>query len=154
MQGRNFAGMDKKLRDIFVRGPVDPAFIAESIRKHQSQTRIGAHSIFMGQVRADAKAEGLVEAIEYTAYEDMANSEAARIREEIFAKYPLHCMHIHHSLGRVEAGAICLFIFTSATHRREAIAACEELVERIKAELPVWGKEIMQDGSASWKNNH
>jgi molybdopterin synthase catalytic subunit len=145
--------VEKKKRNIFINGAIDPAFIAESIRKHSHKTGIGGHSIFMGQVRADEKESGRVTAIEYTAYEEMADTEAYRIREEIFAKYPLHCLHIHHSLGRVNVGEICLFVFTSATHRREAIQACEELVERIKSELPVWGQEIMVDGGANWKVN-
>lgn len=145
--------MEKKTRNIFINGAIEPAFIAESIRKHSHKTGIGGHSIFMGQVRADETTKGVVAAIEYTAYEEMANAEAARIREGVFAKYPLHCLHIHHSLGTVNAGEICLFIFTSATHRREAMQACEELVERIKSELPVWGREILADGGSTWKVN-
>ncbi len=75
------------------------------------------------------------------------------IREAIFAKYPLTCMHVYHSLGTVTAGHICLFVFTSAVHRKEAIDACEETVEWIKAELPVWGKEVFEDDSYQWKVN-
>ena len=62
-------------------------------------------------------------------------------------------MHIHHSLGLVEAGAISLFVFTSSAHRRDAIDACNEVVERIKKELPVWGKEIFEDETHQWKVN-
>ena len=75
------------------------------------------------------------------------------IRESIFAKYPLTCMHIYHSLGSVSAGEICLFVFTSSVHRNAAIEACNEVVERIKAELPIWGKEIFSDESHQWKEN-
>jgi molybdopterin synthase catalytic subunit len=45
-------------------------------------------------------------------------------------------------------------VFTSSKHRKDAIAACEYLVERIKAEVPVWGKEIFEDDSHAWKVNH
>jgi molybdopterin synthase catalytic subunit len=62
-------------------------------------------------------------------------------------------MHIYHSLGLVKAGEICLFVFTSSKHRKAAIEACNELVERIKAELPIWGKEIFEDNSSQWKEN-
>jgi molybdopterin synthase catalytic subunit len=75
------------------------------------------------------------------------------IRENLFAKYDLTCMHVHHSLGNVKAGEISLFVFTSSTHRKAAIDACEEAVERIKAELPVWGKEIFEDETYTWKQN-
>ena len=62
-------------------------------------------------------------------------------------------MHIYHSLGQVKAGEISLFVFTSSIHRKPAIDACSEIVERIKAELPVWGKEILSDESYVWKEN-
>lgn len=144
---------ERKIKNIFVRGAIDPAFIAESIASHKTKTGIGGHSIFLGQVRADKINENTVEAIEYTAYEEMALERMHGIREEIFAKYSLTCMHVHHSLGRIKAGDICLFVFTSAPHRKAAIEACEEAVERIKSELPVWGKELFSDATHQWKEN-
>ena len=62
-------------------------------------------------------------------------------------------MHINHSLGIVPSGEISLFVFTSSKHRRDAIDACNEVVELIKKELPVWGKEIFEDGDHVWKLN-
>ena len=93
-------------------------------------------------------------AIEYSAYEEMALEKAHEIRESAFAIYPLICMHIYHSLGKVEAGEICLFVFVSSKHRKAAIDACTEIVERIKKELPVWGKEIISESESSWKENN
>ena len=146
--------MEKKPKNIFVQGPVGAAFIAESIQKHSTKTDIGAHSIFLGQVRNDEINGKTVAAIDYTTYEEMALEQMHDIREAIFEKYPLTCMHIHHSLGRVKAGEISLFVFTSSKHRKAAIDACEEVVERIKKELPVWGKEVFEDASHQWKENH
>jgi molybdopterin synthase catalytic subunit len=144
---------EKKKKNIFIEGPISPEFIATSIAKHQSKTEIGAHSIFLGQVRADVLNDKTVSAIDYSCYVPMAEEIVHEIREAIFAKYPLSCMHIYHSLGKVEAGQICLFVFTSSAHRKEAQEACAELVERIKAEVPVWGKEILNDDSYIWKEN-
>jgi molybdopterin synthase catalytic subunit len=145
--------MEKKPKNIFVNGPVASSFIAESIERHSSKTEIGGHSIFLGQVRAD-KIEGkVVSAIEYTAYEELALEKMHNIREDIFKKYSLTCMHVYHSLGSVAAGKVCLFVFTSSPHRKAAIDACEETVERIKAELPIWGKEIFEDNTHQWKEN-
>ncbi|MHB1179801.1 MAG: molybdenum cofactor biosynthesis protein MoaE [Daejeonella sp.] len=143
----------KKLKNIFVQGPISASFIAESIHKHSSQKAIGGHSIFLGQIRADEGQKGIVSAIEYTAFEEMALEKMHLIREDIFSKYPLTCMHVHHSLGTVAAGEICLFVFASSAHRQAAMDACEETVERLKAELPVWGKEIMENESHQWKVN-
>jgi len=140
-------------KNIFVQGHVAASFIGDSIQKHKTKTEIGGHSIFLGQVRADTIDEKKVTAIEYTAYEEMALEKMHTIREEIFAKYPLTCMHVYHSLGKVAAGEICLFVFTSSAHRKAAIEACTETVERIKAELPVWGKELFEDETYQWKQN-
>jgi molybdopterin synthase catalytic subunit len=144
---------ERKPKNIFVQGPVAPEFIGNSIAKHATNTAIGGHSIFLGQVRSDDIQGKKVEAIEYTAYEEMALQKMFEIREAIFAKYPLTCMHVYHSLGAVKAGEICLFVFTSSAHRKPAIDACNECVERIKAELPVWGKEIFEGDGYQWKVN-
>ena len=144
---------ERKPKNIFVQGPISPEKISQSIANHATKTDIGGHSIFLGQIRADEKPEGKVLAIAYTAYEDMALEKAFEIREEIFAKYPLTCMHIYHSLGEIKVGEICLFVFTSSKHRKAAMQACDELVERIKAELPIWGKEILDAGESVWKVN-
>ena len=144
---------EKKIKNIFVNGAISPSFIAESIAKHATKTAIGGHSIFMGQIRRDEVNGKFVAAINYTAYEELALTKMNEIREEIFLKYPLNCMHVHHSLGLISAGEICLFVFTSSAHRKPAIEACNELVERIKAELPIWGKEIFGDDTHQWKEN-
>jgi molybdopterin synthase catalytic subunit len=140
-------------KNIFVEGAISARFIADSIENHKSKTNIGAHSIFLGQVRADKIDGKEVSYIEYTTYEEMALEKMHSIREEIFAKYDLTCMHVYHSIGKVAAGGISLFVFTSSPHRKAAIDACEEMVERIKAELPVWGKELFDDQSYTWKQN-
>ena len=144
---------EKKPKNIFVKGPVAPSFIGDSISQHSSKTGIGGHSIFLGQVRADIIEGKEVTAIEYTAFEPMVLEKMHLIREDIFLKYALTCMHVYHSLGIVKAGEICLFVFTSAAHRKAAIDACSETVERLKAELPIWGKELFENESYQWKEN-
>jgi molybdopterin synthase catalytic subunit len=143
---------ERKPKNIFVQGHIAASCIADSIQKHSSKTNIGGHSIFLGQVRADKIDGKPVSCIEYTAYEDMALEKMHVIREDIFQKYDLTCMHVYHSLGKVNAGEISLFVFTSSAHRKAAIDACEETVERLKAELPVWGKELFADETHQWKN--
>lgn len=133
-------------------GAIDPAFIAESIAKHQSKHSIGAHNIFLGQVRADAIEDKTVAAIEYTAYEEMAIEKLHEIREEAFTKFNLTCMHIYHSLGNVKAGEICFFVFVSSRRRKEVYAATEWLVNQVKEHAPIFGKEIFEDESHQWKS--
>jgi len=144
---------DKKPKNLFKDGAITSEFIGNSIYKHQTKTSIGAHNIFLGQVRADIIEGKIVTAIEYTAYEDMANQKFYEIREASFKKFDLTCMHIYHSLGAVKTGEICLFVFVSSPRRKVVFKALEFVVEAIKTDVPIFGKEIFEDESHQWKKN-
>jgi len=144
---------NRKPKNVFKDGAISSEFIGQSIAKHQSKKTIGAHNIFLGQVRADDIDGKTISAIEYTAYDDMANAKFHEIREATFEKFNLTCMHIYHSLGIVKAGKICLFVFVSSPRRKEVFKALEYVVEEIKAKAPVFGKEIFEDSSHQWKVN-
>jgi len=143
----------KKPKKVFMSGAIPPEKIATSIANHQSKTDIGAHSIFLGQVRADEIDGKVVRGIDYSAYEEMAEKAFHEIREAAFEKYDMTCCHIYHSLGMVKTGELCLFVFTSSAHRKIAIASCEYLVEEIKAKVPIFGKEVFEDETHQWKVN-
>ncbi|KAB1156637.1 molybdenum cofactor biosynthesis protein MoaE [Flavobacterium luteum] len=143
--------MSKKT--IFMQGPISSEFIGQSIAKHQSKMTIGAHNIFLGQVRADAIDGNSVVAIEYSAYEEMADEAMNVIREKAFAEFDLICMHIYHSLGTVKAGEICLFVFVSATRRKQVYEATEAIVNWIKTDVPIFGKELFENSDFVWKKN-
>jgi len=77
----------KKRKTVFIEGPIGPDFIANSIEKHQTKKTIGAHNIFLGQVRADKIDGKTVQAIEYSTYTEMAEDKFHSIREATFSKY-------------------------------------------------------------------
>lgn len=141
------------IKNCFRTGAINAEFIGESIANHQKKTNIGAHQIFLGQVRADDIEGKQVEAIEYSAYEEMANKVFHEIREETFEEFELVCMHIYHSIGLVKKGEICLFVFVSSKHRKMAQKAIEYCVEEIKSRVPVFGKEIFEGDEYVWKVN-
>jgi molybdopterin synthase catalytic subunit len=143
--------MSKKT--VFIQGAISSEFIGKSIAKHQSKQTIGAHNIFLGQVRADEIDGNAVTAIEYSAYEEMADEALAIIREKAFAQFDLICMHIYHSLGVVKAGQICLFVFVSATRRTQVYEATEAIVNWIKTDVPIFGKELFENSTFNWKKN-
>ena len=143
----------KTLKTFLVNGAIDTDSIAKSITNHNSKKSIGAHSIFLGQVRADVINEKTVAAIDFTAYTEMAEQKIDLIREEIIVKHKLTCAHIKHSLGKILVGEICFFVFVSSPHRYAAMEACNEMVERIKKEVPIFGKEIFDDETYQWKEN-
>ena len=157
----------RKIKNIFVVGAVTPDRIAESIRKHSTKHDIGAHEIFLGQVRGDlvsktasgnvdqqlAEGSTRVSSITYTAYEEMALEAMHDIREDTFTRFPITCMHVYHSLGDIKVGDICFFVFASSTHRQAAREAVAHLVDTIKEKLPIFAKENFDDGDHQWKEN-
>ena len=134
-------------------GPILPEKIAESIAHHQVKTNIGAHDIFLGQVRADLVGGKKVVAIEFSAYEELEEQKIYEIREAAFSLFDITCLHIYHSIGKINTGELCFFVFTSSAHRKAAMEACNYLVERIKAEVPIFGKELFDDETSQWKVN-
>jgi molybdopterin synthase catalytic subunit len=140
-------------KTMFIDGPVAAGFIADSISKHAGNHSIGAHEIFLGQIREDVVDGKKVTAIDFTAYLEMADEAYVAFRETLFSRYSLTCMHVHHSLGPVRVGEINLFVFVSSRHRKDAMAACRELVEWIKSHAPVWGKLLFDDSTHDWKTN-
>ena len=141
------------MKKIFIDGPISPEFISDSISKHQSKHNIGAHNIFLGQVRADIISDQNVKSIEYSAYEDMANKKVNEIREDAFKKFDLTCLHTYHSLGNIKVGEISFFVFVSSVRRSEVYEATQYLVDRIKNEVPIFGKEIFENEKFQWKEN-
>lgn len=124
--------------------------IAEMILKHQQKYDIGAHSIFIGQVRADSDNESTVRAIIYSSYDDMADNELSKIKENAIQKYDLRCVHIYHSLGEIKTGDISLFVMVSVGHRNNCFESLKYIVEEIKKKVPIWKKELFENGSFRW----
>jgi len=135
-------------------GAIDPGLIAKRISVLSNNKKTGGHSIFLGQVRDDDIDGKRVVAIEYSAYEEMVEKEAARITETVKNAFSdVHEVTIVHATGKVEAGALSLFVLVTAGHRNQAMRACRHVVEMIKENYPVWKKELFQDNTSRWKEN-
>jgi molybdopterin synthase catalytic subunit len=144
---------EHEIPDGFIEGPVTPWRIAETIAKFGVQGQSGAHSIFLGQVRADEVGGSRVMAIEYSAFREMAIPVLEEIRQSVLTTHGLHNLTIFHSTGRVNTGEVCFFVMATGGHRTGAMAACSEAVNRIKSAVPIWGKLILENGSEEWKKN-
>lgn len=140
-------------QSIFVKGPLSTAIIAEAVAQAGSLTQSGAHGIFLGQVRADAAGGSRVTAIEYSVYLEMALPVVTDILQTVKSAYGLDQLIAHHSTGLVSAGDVCFFVMATAGHRTAAMEGCNEAVNRIKADVPVWGKILFENGSVEWKSN-
>jgi molybdopterin synthase catalytic subunit len=143
-----------KKQDVLVQGPIKSSLISEYINTLSDDKSSGAHSIFLGQVRNDKINERTVEAIEYSAYKDMVEKEALKIKDTVMAAYSdVNDVVILHSTGIVKAGELSLFVLVTAGHRDQATEACRHAVEMIKENYPVWKKELFDDDSHRWKNH-
>ncbi len=129
----------------FINGRIDFEFITSQISNHKSKKDIGAHTVFLGQVRSDKINGANVAKIIYTAYKEMAEKELNKIRESVINKYELKCLHIYHSLGEINAGEVAFFVFGSASHRDNIFDSIKEAVELVKSNVPIWKKEIVEN---------
>ena len=129
-------------------GAIDP----EALRNAVADRAAGALASFLGVTRNSFQGRA-VDHLEYEAYAPMAEREMARIGTEIAERWPsVTGIAIAHRVGRVEIGETSVVVVVSAPHRREALAACAHGIERLKAGLPVWKKEVFADGS-EWREN-
>jgi molybdopterin synthase catalytic subunit len=122
-----------------------PLSIADLLAEVQSPER-GGTCIFLGTVRNDAD----VSAIDYSAYEAMADEEIERILAEAHARWPDTRVVLAHRLGVIPAGEASIAIAAAAPHRDAAFAACRHVIEEVKQRLPIWKKELRGDGSEKW----
>jgi molybdopterin synthase catalytic subunit len=114
---------------------------------------IGANAIFLGNIRNDTVDGKKVKEIVYSAYSEMAEKAFSKIEEEVTAKHLVKKITILHSIGTVKAGETSMLVSVFSKHRAAAFDALRESVERIKAEAPVWKKEIYEDESYVWVNS-
>ncbi len=106
----------------------------------------GAVVGFLGTVR-ERTGDHEVVALEYEAYLEMAELELRKIGAEIAERWPGARTAILHRVGRLEIGEASVAIAVSAPHRADAFEGCRHAIERLKAEVPIWKKEIRKDGS-------
>ena len=122
-------------------GPVNLAGVVADV----VDERAGAIATFLGTVRAQSRGREVI-ALEYEAYEDMAERVMAEIADEVEERYDLCKVAISHRTGRVEVGGTSVAIAVSAPHRRDALAACADMIEALKARVPLWKKELYKGG--------
>jgi molybdopterin synthase catalytic subunit len=126
-----------------------PLSIADLLAQVQSPER-GGTCVFLGTVRNDAG----VSAIDYSAYESMADEEIERILAEAHTRWPDVRVMLNHRLGVIPAGEASIAIVAAAPHRDAAFAACRHVIEEVKKRLPIWKKELRGDGSEKWVEVH
>jgi len=105
----------------------------------------GAVATFLGTVRRESRGRTVLY-LEYEAYAEMAEGVMAQIAADLEQRYDLWAVAIHHRVGRVEIGEASVAIAVSAPHREDALAACKEAIDTLKQTVPLWKKEVYEDG--------
>jgi molybdopterin synthase catalytic subunit len=101
----------------------------------------GAFLLFEGLVR-EREGDGRVTALDYQAYEPMAQSMLAQIGADIRERFGLSAVRIEHSRGRVPVGACSFRLVIQSPHRREALRAMDEFIDRLKQDVPIWKRPV------------
>lgn len=105
----------------------------------------GGESIFIGRVRRWSEGKR-IQHLFYECHIAMAEQEIERIAGEMRQKWPLRKIHFQHRIGKLEIGEIAVIVAVSAEHRKEAIEACRYGIDELKHRVPIWKKEVSEDG--------
>ncbi|HLY31214.1 MAG TPA: molybdenum cofactor biosynthesis protein MoaE [Ktedonobacterales bacterium] len=126
------------------RDPLDGAYI-RSLEQAIINTGVGGIVTFEGVVRDNARGKR-VRALEYDAYPEMAEQELARISAEVERRWQTNAIALVHRIGRLELGECSVVVIVACPHRAEAFEACRYAIDTLKTSVPIWKKEIGENG--------
>lgn len=127
--------------------PIDPAELLAAVR----HPHCGAVTLFLGTVR-DITGPETTEFLEYEAYPAMAEKALSVVVNEAQERWPGVRLALAHRLGRLGVGEISVGIAAAAPHRAEAFEACRYVIERLKADVPIWKRDVAPDGATAWRH--
>lgn len=119
---------------------------------HVTGPSCGGVDVFIGTVRNATKGKPVLR-LEFEAYESMALREMREIAEEALTKWPVQSIAIHHRTGVLQVGDVAVVIAVGAAHRDAAFEACRFAIDTLKQTVPIWKKEVFEDGEV-WVAAH
>lgn len=128
--------------------PLDIMACIDRVASKQS----GGTDVFIGAVRDSTDGKKVLR-LEFEAYEPMALLEMRKIAEKVLELWPVHAVSIWHRTGILTAGEIAVVIAVSAAHRGAAFEACRYIIDTLKETVPIWKKEVFEDGEV-WVAAH
>jgi molybdopterin synthase catalytic subunit len=108
----------------------------------------GAVDLFIGTVRGEDRGREVVE-LDYTAH-PTARERLREVAEQVAETHAVRALGAVHRVGDLKIGDIAVIVAVSSSHRADAFAACQQLIDTLKATLPIWKHQIFRDGSDEW----
>jgi len=128
----------------------DPLDVA-SIVAFVTDPAAGGIDVFIGTTRAETRADGVeLLALDYEAYDEMALKQMSDLSQKARKRWPIVKLAIVHRRGRVGLGEASVIIAVASPHRAESFDTCRFLIDQLKADVPIWKKEVWADESTSW----
>jgi molybdopterin synthase catalytic subunit len=128
--------------------PLQPQQCINFVGSHSA----GAIDLFIGTVRDNTQGKRVLR-LDFEAYEPMAIKEMQKIADQAKARWPVEKIAFHHRVGTLELGEIAVIIAVSTPHRKASFEACEFAIDTLKQTVPIWKKEIFEDGEV-WVAAH
>ncbi len=116
-----------------------------------SDSRAGGIDIFLGTTRAERSPDGReLLALDYEAYGEMALEQMRRLAKTARQNWPIVRLALLHRVGRVLVGKPSVIIAVATPHRADAFDACRFLIDAVKKDVPIWKKQIWDNGDSAW----
>lgn len=128
--------------------PIDVSAVVSAVTTEAS----GAVDLFLGTTRNHSGGKA-VRSLSYEAYPEMAKREIGKIVQEVHYHWPAHKVAVVHRLGDVPLGEASVAIAVSSSHRKDAFEACRFIIDKLKERVPIWKKEIFEDGTSEWSGS-
>ena len=120
----------------------------DEIRAAAEDPAAGAVALFLGTVRDHDHGRG-VTALSYSAH-PTAEAELGRVAEKIAASHPILSLAVAHRTGDLRVGDLAVVAAVGAAHRHAAFAACQALIDELKATVPIWKKQFFTESDSEW----
>ena len=131
---------------------LDHPLSVESCYQYVQDNEAGGNTLFVGTVRNQTQGKKVIR-LEFEAYVPMAEKEMTKIAEEIVERWSALKVSFHHRVGNLSLGEIAVIIAVSCPHRKAAFEACQFGIDTLKETVPIWKKEIFEDGEV-WVAAH
>jgi MoaE-MoaD fusion protein len=129
-------------RVALVQDPIDTASLVESLKQGED----GAVVVFDGIVRNHTRGRRTLYLV-YEAYAEMATAQMLKLAEEARSKFAVRDVLLIHRTGQLEVGETSVLIAVASPHRAQAFDACRWLIDTLKSTVPIWKKEVFEDGA-------